>query len=329
MAVPLRTLVDGTASTLTRPRVVIVGLGQAATLTVDALAGVRSVQIVGGVDPLTRNARVSLPAAIPVFGSLADVSPSLEFDVVVVATPTPTHIDVCIAVLEQLGSGQRILCEKPLATSYGLVRMALDRAASTGVPLDVLYHYAFAPEVAWLAERRPEIEAEHGFIARTSSRFDDPKASLTSASTTLTSSWADSGINALSVLARFVNLARISSASKGAPALCHAIVEYESGGHQGEGSVTTSWTAPEVLKETALILADGTSFTMNHAKGTVSTTDRQGGRVVYQADRDIPLPRDRYRRMLAAYLAGDSRVFDGALTLRLHELLAQGFESNA
>ncbi|MDP9224202.1 MAG: hypothetical protein M3P18_10165, partial [Actinomycetota bacterium] len=96
----------------------------------------------------------------------------------------------------------------------------------------------------------------------------------------------------------------------------------------GEGSITTNWAASDVLKGTELVLADGTSFTMNHVNGTVACVDRSGSELIYEADRDSPLPRLRYRRMLDAYLRDDCDVFGEALTLRLHELLAEGFGKN-
>ncbi|MDP9226912.1 MAG: Gfo/Idh/MocA family oxidoreductase, partial [Actinomycetota bacterium] len=235
MAPPPGTLLDGQVRTPVESRVVIVGLGQAAGFTVAALAGLPDVRIVAGVDPLSRDALVRLPPGTPLFASLGDVPSSIEADVAVVATPTDTHVEVCREVLDRMISVRRILCEKPLSTSYRQVRSALDRANSTGVRLEVLYHYAFAPEVSWLAARWRAIETAHGFVAGLSARFDDPKESVRTASATLVSSWADSGINALSVLARFVKPGRISGASDGAPAVCRATLEYESGGHAGEG----------------------------------------------------------------------------------------------
>jgi predicted dehydrogenase len=311
-----------------RSRVLIVGLGQAAGLIVDALGRSPDARILAGVDPKGLDAFVQLPTEIPVFHSVQEVPTSLEFDIAVVATPTDTHVDVCRELLACPSAPPRILCEKPLATRYQEVNSVLDQAASQGVRLDVLYHYAFAPEVVWMAARWSAVESGQRFVNRLSARFDDPKDDLAKASETLVSSWADAGINALSVLARFVSLRGVSWASRGAPAVCHTKVEYNSNSHVGEGSVETSWTASEVFKSTELGLADGTTYTLDHARGTVSALDQSGRTLLYAAARTPPLPTIRYRTMLDAYLADGDAVFDVTLTQRLHRVLAEGFKQN-
>jgi predicted dehydrogenase len=307
--------------------VVMVGLGHAAGFIVDALGSCPNVRILAGVDPMLRGAFLQLPAGIPVFDSVQEVPPSLEPDLAVVATPTSTHVDVCRELLVRQ-SARRILCEKPLATAYEDADAVLDQAASQGVRLDVLYHYAFAPDVAWTMERWSAIKTAHGDVRNVSARFDDPKDDITSASRTFVSSWADAGINALSVLARFVGIRGVSWASGGAPSVCRATLEFDSGTHVGEGLVTTSWAASEVLKATNLGLADGTIYTLDHAEGSVTRLGEHGREVLYSAPRRPPLPTMRYRRMLDAYLADDDAIFDLALTRRLHHVLAEGFERN-
>jgi predicted dehydrogenase len=309
-------------------RVGIVGLGHAGGLIVDALGCFPNVRIVAGVDPRPGAALVQLPPGIRLFHSVQEVPASLEFDIAVVATPTGTHVDICRELLAREPVPGRILCEKPMGARYQDVTSVLDQAATQSVRLEVLYHYAFAPEVVWMAERWSAIESDHGAVNRLSARFDDPKNELAKAAETLISSWADAGINALSVLARFVGLREVRWASGGAPAVCHAKVEYDSNDHVDEGSIETSWTAPEVFKATELGLADGTTYTLDHALGTVSALDANGSTPLYSVARTPPLPSIRYRTMLAAYLEDDDAVFDVALTRRLHRVLAEGFERN-
>ena len=223
----------------------------------------------------------------------------MEVDVAVVATPTKTHVDVCREWLGVRLSPIRF-CAKSL-WRLGIKRSLLDQAAQQGVRLDVFYHYAFAPEVEWMAARWPSDRSAHGPVEHLSAHFDDPKAEIARATETLVSSWeADAGINALSVLARFVRLRGVSSASGGAPEVCHAMVDYDS----------------------------GTTFTLNHARGSASRVGRNGRKLVYSAPGDLPLPTLRCRRMLAAYLADGDALYDESLTRRLHKALSEGFERN-
>jgi predicted dehydrogenase len=307
----------------------MVGLGHAAALIVDALGRSPGVRILAGVDPMRRDAFAQLPTGIPVFHSVQEIPTPLEFDIAVVATPTGTHVEVCRELLACPSAPPRILCEKPLATRDQEVNSILDQAAAQGVRIDVLYHYAFAPEVVWMAARWSTIESDKGAVRRLSARFDDPKDEPVQASETLVSSWADAGINALSVLARFVRVRGVSWASGGAPAVCHAKIEYDSDNHVGEGSIETSWSASEVFKSTELGVADGTTYTLDHARGTVSAVDQGRRTLLYSAPRMPPLPTIRYRTMLDAYLADDDAVFDATLTRGLHRILAEGFALQA
>ena len=301
-------------------RVGIVGLGQAGGITLEALRDIDGATPAAVVDPDRSVAELCVRCGVPLYRSLDDM-PLAGLDAAVVATPTPSHVRVCRALVERAGPRLRVLCEKPLATDAGNVRSLFALAARRGVRLHVLYHYAYSPEVVWAWERWRGIREAHGPVIAFESRFDDPKPNLGRAERLLASSWADSGINAMSVLARFVSLERVVSGDPVGRCGRRVTLAFRSGGTVGMGSISTTWVAPAVVKTTRLTLADGTVLAYDHpAQAATLGAARKKTRSLPAASVALA----RYRAMLTAYLSDDPSLFGEDVSLRLHALLADG-----
>jgi predicted dehydrogenase len=298
-------------------RVAAVGLGQAAAFSIAALREVSGVQVVAGVDPAGTRAVAKLDTGAPVYESVAAM-PTTGLDLVVVATPTPTHVAVCRHLFQRTPPPPRILCEKPLTADHGEAESLFALAAESGVRLEVLFHYAFSPEALWTRARWETIRRAHGSVVSFESRFRDPKPDLGAAALVLGSSWVDSGINAMSVLARFVQLERLV-AFHGDVESGWGEVRFRSGESVAVGRIETTWTAEEVDKVTQLALADGTTVTLDH----LSQTARLGEQTLFEAPMTTSPGLTRYAAMVGRYLSDDADVFDRDLTLRLHSLLAR------
>jgi predicted dehydrogenase len=292
-----------------RRRVLFVGLGQAAGLALAALEGRDDVEIVAGVDPLGVDGTGRLGAGVPVLTSLEALP---EAEIAIVSTPTPTHADVCAGVLER-GRGLRLLlCEKPFTLAPCEGRRLMADARGRGVDLRVLLHYAFAAEVLWLAERL----SEFGDVAAFEALFEDPYGdAFADRTAVLVSSWADSGINALSVLARLVQLERVVASTGDRSGETAATLAFVSGATESVGTITTRWRVGRRTKRTTLVVGDGTVLALDHEARSVSA----GGRIAFQAHGDARL--ERYRTMLDAHLADAPTVHDTESVLRMHELL--------
>jgi predicted dehydrogenase len=288
--------------------VIVVGLGRAAALSLAALRERVDVEIVAGIDP--RGAvGVTLPASARVLSSLEELP---EADLALVATPTPTHVELCLQLLERRPGLSLLLCEKPVALTAGEVERLLAEARRCGVELRTLLHFAFAAEVQWLAGRLSRL----GGVVGVDASFEDPYGdALAERTAVLTSSWVDSGINALSVLARFVRLQDAVPSVPPDPA--EAVVEVRFAG--GRGVVRTSWLVERARKQTRLVLGDSTVVELDHRAGTV----RSGGRVLYRSQAADP-GLERYRRMLAAHLDDDQSVHRPDEVVHLHRLLERG-----
>lgn len=292
-------------------RVLIVGLGRAAKLAVEALSGRSDAAVVAGVDPAPG---VSLPNGVPVYRSLGDVPRDLAIDLAVVATPTPSHGTVCLELIDGDLDIAAIACEKPLALGVGEVEDLLRRARERGRPLRVLYHYAHAAEVLWAAEHLDELVSRHGNIRDAVARFEDAyESEIDEREHVLVSSWHDSGINALSVLARLVDLkgiidtdVHLEMPSAGAATIALA---------SGEARIYTRWDVRAEVKRTTVRFDDDAALELDHPTQTATLA----GRVVFRGEGFARL--ERYRRLMDAHVGGNGDVYDDRTTISLHSLL--------
>ena len=117
-------------------RVAIAGLGRAAkVIHLPALRKLPEVEVVGGYDP-----HQTLDV-IPVFNSL-DALLDTRPDVVVIATPPDTHMDVAVAALR---GRAHVFCEKPLANTLEQADAIAAAAASAGRKVCVNSEFPFMP----------------------------------------------------------------------------------------------------------------------------------------------------------------------------------------
>ncbi len=113
-------------------RVAILGAGGAAQIVhLPILKRLRDVQVVGLADLQKRKARtIAERFDVPVVAEdLAGVAEQAEFDAVLVCVPNHAHED---AVLEALGLGAHVLCERPLAVT----RAAAERLVAAAEKAD-------------------------------------------------------------------------------------------------------------------------------------------------------------------------------------------------
>lgn len=182
-------------------------------------------------------------------------------DLIVIATPTDTHAE--LAELALTRSGARLLVEKPLVHDLALLERLRALAPER---VFTAHHFAFSPEVRWAAEqirRHPE----WGPVTEITSAFHDPYAVRgEQALASYTSSWTDSGINQLSMIARFVELEALTALREGdGGATSWGTARYRSRGRTGTARLRTSWLAEASSKETALAFAEsGVQLWLDH-----------------------------------------------------------------
>jgi predicted dehydrogenase len=309
-------------------RVAVIGLGAAGGFSIAGVRAIPSATVVAGADVLGEAAPAAAIVDGPVYRDVRGLRDSTPFDVAVVATPTPTHADV-VAALVADGPNRpgAVWVEKPLAVTHAEIDACAGAAAVAGVELRTLLHTAFAPEVMWAHGRHRTLVERHGPIVETHSRFLDPyRDRLTSYTAVLGGSWIDSGVNALSVLARFVALADVRAVDGAAPLACEAEIAFDGPEGAGTARIDTEWVEVSSDKATAIRFSDGTQLELSHSAGSARVV--AGGAVVEaRTFGKAPLER-RYREMLPSYAARTAEMLPAEVEARIHDCAATVAERN-
>ena len=291
-------------------RIGFVGLGIIAETHLAVLAEMPQAELVFTADPRSDRAPVEFRGgAVPHHRSLADALAAHgtdAADLIVLATPTPTHADLAVEALTSTTA--RVLVEKPLVHQPA----ELDRLASLagdGVDLGrvaVAHHFAFSPEVRWAA-RQIDGHPEWGPVTAATVAFHDPYILLGEhAFSSYVSSWMDSGVNQLSMLTRFIDLVGLTARhedERGASAWCTAA--YEHRGETGTARLRTSWLTGASSKESVLSLGraavevwiDHTAMTGFAARGTDLLA-------TFDSDTEPPRKIAHYRPLYETLLSG-------------------------
>ncbi len=110
-------------------------------------------QLVGGVDSCPqRRDKFTDKFARPSYEDLADALDASQPDVVIIATSTGSHLEVCEAVLSQM-KPKVIVLEKPLAYSADDSYAIIELGKLSCVPIAVNYFRAYEPEYQNLLDR--------------------------------------------------------------------------------------------------------------------------------------------------------------------------------
>lgn len=301
----------------------IVGLGTIAAVQLRALNALPDLfRLTAACDraPQTRT-RVN----VPVHTRLSAFLREGDTDAVLVSVPPAAHADVAKQCLR---AGKRVLLEKPAAACLHDACAVYEEARQCGVLLRTAFHAAHGCEVLWARAALPELIRSHGPIAAFDCTFCDPYAEngrILPEKIPLGGCWADSGINALSILARLCDLTvctpnrkeTIEDAACGLPVFCRRTFSAAA----ADIRITTDWTAGHGEKQTDAAFADGTHLLLLHTAQRAELV--QGGKhtVLFRGDGEERLTR-QYKGVLAEFArAIDENASDTALSLRLHALL--------
>jgi predicted dehydrogenase len=255
-------------------RIGLLGLGTIARTHLRVLDQLPGAAVVFGVDPA--DPAPATRAGLAVHRTLQEpLAHHGQPDLIVIATPTPTHVELLGAVL-RLTEGL-VLVEKPLSASTA----ALDRlegchgTEELARRVRVAHHFAFSPEV--LAAER--LVREHGRDAAPRwilCSFNDPYVHKPEAErASLVSSWVDSGPNQLSLLSRFATGFQVverEESPDGFTSRCR--LRYDG----GSALLVANWWAADSSKQTSLHFDDGTEVRMDHTSMTAMAV--RGGRLL-------------------------------------------------
>lgn len=304
-------------------KIVVVGLGIAGQAHVRALEELPPhIRVIAGVDtdPSRGLFLAFREGKVPVHRELVDAADQHEPHIVVVATPTPTHEDVCQAVGKHFPN-TAILLEKPASDSLS----AAQRLLGKGEPnVHVALHMAFSPEVRWaLGQVRENPSLLDVPVAIQSSSTDPYRSDFASAESRLSNSWIDSGINVLSVIdqfARVVDRRSLRCLGSDHVSVFEGIFTCQARGNQLDAHVLTSWNGADRSRMTRIRYKSGAELFMDH--NSVEGYVLQGGQVVsiFHDDSDLPRRERHYRALYQSWLL-DNEPISALDNARLHELL--------
>jgi len=262
---------------------------------------------------------------LPVYKTVQDARDYHHPDVVVVATPTPVHAAVCAQVAGSFPAA-RILVEKPAADNLAGARLIL---ADIGrrQPVEVAYHMSFSPEVAWGVQVTTARAGELGQPVAAESCFTDPyQDDYEWARSTFGSSWIDSGINSLSILSRFADLAARTSLRRiGEPpwSAYEAHLTCRADGSEFEALILTSWHVTDPAKTTRIRYNSGAELVMDHTGVAGYLVQDHAVSAVFGSDRAVPRRERHYRALYQWWLVDGRPIMPAETSLHLHDLLLQ------
>lgn len=288
-------------------RVGLVGVGIIAETHLAVLAERSEVSLEFTVDPHLKETPAFRGTKPPHYVSLSAALEAHQPDLVVIATPTDTHTDLAFQALTR--SSARVLVEKPVVHDLAsLARLrSLDATADVRGRVFTAHHFAFSPEVNWAAEQVAE-HSDWGPITGITSAFHDPYILRGErAFASYISSWMDSGVNQLSMLARFVELTEPTSADRqmDGGASAWATFAYSSRGTVGTARLRSSWLTGSSSKETILAFGDsGVEIWIDHTSMTGFAA--QGTSLLATHGNDGLTPRKvaHYRPLYESLLSG-------------------------
>jgi len=307
-------------------RVVLVGLGNISSAHLSALEAIGSVKSVVGVDPRPGSAATFRGAPLLVHRELRDAL-SDPADLVVVATPTGSHAAVVDAV-RACDVGVRVLVEKPVAQH----RTDAQRMLAAGSGVQVILHSGFAPEVLWAARFYGTERGRLGDVVSLTAWFGSPYANDEDRrAASLVDSWLDSGINALSVIGRFVVPAGVLSFRPiaGHVSTFEARLRVDAGDGTRVGTIVTTWQAAETTQSLRLRFADGSELLLDLMAG--AATHFRDGSVTEMFTLPEPRPHldHQYANFYRDYFGSREWQYPDAAGRELHALLFSATEDVA
>lgn len=187
-------------------RIAIIGLGHIGEVHIAALEQLPGFKLVAVCDRQTE-LRSVVQEAVEFYDNREEMLSCGGFDTVIVATPNSLHNAMA---LDTLRAGFNVIVEKPAACSLEELDLLEETALQTGRHVYYAFHASCALEVRWIFDHLQVQEnlQNYGPLTAFFSRFYDPYIDandrVVEHAGGLDDCWSDSGVNALSVLDRFL-----------------------------------------------------------------------------------------------------------------------------
>lgn len=254
-------------------RIALIGIGKIANYQMQAISHTKGIQLVDAhdLDPLRAE---ELPGSVVFHDNLESLLQRSEADAFLVSTPTYTHFEVAMRVIE---ADRVAIVEKPLCTNQKEMDALMTAARTRKLPIYTIFHPSYGREVEWWREQRAEQNFELGNLIAFESCFSDPyciNGKLTLGAVGKSGAWIDSGSSSLSILARLLDIESMRLIDGRMTAIscldCSQVqglglYRFKIDGRTGYGLVDTNWSLGKNYKVTRLWYENGI-IELDHAK---------------------------------------------------------------
>jgi len=154
-------------------RIAVIGLGEAGyEMHLPALAQMKNVSVVGACDiDEGRRARAAAKFGVPVFADVESMLASGRPDVVIIATPPDSHVDLCLRAID---AGLDIICEKPFVSTLAEADSVMSAANAAGRRIALNHEFREMPIFRSLIEHAGPESGEDLFFAQIWQNTDVP-----------------------------------------------------------------------------------------------------------------------------------------------------------
>ncbi len=270
--------------------IAIVGLGAVSKFQLSALRNIPSFKLTAVCD---RDPSKNVAPEVPFYESVEDMlDSSNDIDVVLVSVPTHAHYSVGKVVLEK---GKHLLIEKPAAETVSQFNDLIKISMENKRMLEFALHFRYSEDVIWLRSHLEGLKSGYGAINGFYTSFNDPYFSsgkLFPEAASLSGSWLDSGINALSCLADLISDIKFQDGTttrfQGVDVQSNAFFTFKlEGNERGYGSINTNWTNGSRAKSTKLFFSDGlTEIELDHTDHSVKLHRNGETKVMFESPRN-------------------------------------------
>lgn len=262
-------------------KIAVVGLGHIAPYHIKAIEEDSRLCVVAVCD-LRSEAVQAFHTRYPCYKNYEVAIKDTDPDVVIVATANSTHEEIAFQILCM---GVHVIVEKPTSNSVQGLKRLQEQSERNGLIIYHALHSAFAREVRFFHEmfRGVESEKKYGPITGFSCNFYDPYIiddRLQEGAVSLQNPWFDSGINALSVIERFIDGQSLKVITRTATtpnlqSTCYLSFGTSATDQSGFGAIDTNWTLGRNHKVTRLFFAtSGYQVVLDHSAQTVVEIDK-------------------------------------------------------
>ena len=254
-------------------QIALIGIGKIANYQMQAITHTPGIKLIDAHD-LDPNKAEELPGSVQFHDDLEKMLQKSHADAFLVSTPTSTHFEVAMRVIE---SDRIAIVEKPLCTRQSEMDALLTAARTRKLPLYTAFHPAYGREVDWWREQRESHNFELGSLLGFDTCFADPyyiDGKLTLGAVGKAGAWTDSGASGLSALSRLIVPETIQLVDGRMTAISSlhcaqvqglGIYSFVEQDKKGFGIVDTNWTLGKNYKTTRLRYENGI-VALDHAK---------------------------------------------------------------